>query len=85
MPCGSFSVDLEPFDGTKRVEAASNLQVRPLHAGQVMVSKRVRRTRVRVARSTRTRDEVVEQEAAVTRTESGDWRPPGRASSNIVN
>ena len=59
MPAG-----VEPANGAARTETVGDVQMLPLHAEQVTVSKRVHKTRVRVARTTRTRDQVVEQDLA---------------------
>jgi len=47
-----------------RLDAVGDAQVLRLYAEQVVVSKRVRKTRVRVARTTRTREAVVEENLA---------------------
>ncbi len=60
MPSGSVPDDLNGLDTADRVRVAADTVTMPLHAEQVAVAKRVRKTRVRLARTTRTRDEVVE-------------------------
>ena len=60
MPSGSVTVQIERLNVTDQIDAVADVLTLPLHAERVVVSKRVRRTRVSVKRSTRTRDEAVE-------------------------
>lgn len=61
MTPGGVPVDLEQrLDTADRTLADGEFVTLALHAEQAVVSKRVRKMRVRVARTTRTRDEVVE-------------------------
>lgn len=59
---GDNPVGLPLPDGT--VAAAGDVQVLALHAEQAAVSKRVRKTQVRVARTTRTREQLVDEALA---------------------
>ena len=64
MASGGGTTDLKRLDGVNRVKATDVIQVLPLYAEQVAVTKRVRKTRVRVARTTRSRDTLVEEDLA---------------------
>ena len=55
---------LERLGGTDPLEVADDVQFMPLSAEQLVVTKRVRKTQVRVARSTRTRETLVEEDLA---------------------
>ena len=60
MPPGSVPIDTERLAAAERHETAADLQVMQLIAEHAAVSKRVRKTKVRVETTTRTRDQVVE-------------------------
>ena len=51
-------------EGSGRIEASGTRQVLALHAEQVAVSRRVRKTQVRLARTTRTREALVQEDLA---------------------
>ena len=55
---------LERLGGTDPLEVADDVQFMPLSAEQLVVTKRVRKTQVRVARSTRTCETLVEEDLA---------------------
>jgi len=61
---GGVPTDLRRSNDRDRLEAVGDVQVLPLYAEQVAVSKRVRKTRVQVARTTRTREAVVKEDLA---------------------
>ena len=61
MPA-SVPADLDRLDAIGRVQAVGDVQTMQLLAEHIAVSKRVRKTRVRIERTTRTRDAVVEEE-----------------------
>jgi len=61
---GGVPTDSRRSDDRDRLEAVGDVQVLPLYAEQVAISKRVRKTRVQVARTTRTREAVVEEDLA---------------------
>jgi len=61
---GGVPTDPRRSDDRDRLEAVGDVQVLPLYAEQVALSKRVRKTRVQVARTTRTREAVVEEDLA---------------------
>ena len=56
----SVPVRLQGLDTTSSADAAANILTMPLHAERVVVSKRVRKVRVSVKRTTHTRDKAVE-------------------------
>ncbi len=64
MASGGVPMDPRRSNDRDRLEAVGDVQVLPLYAEQVAVSKRVRKTRVQVARTTRTREAVVEEDLA---------------------
>lgn len=64
MASGGVPTDPRRSDDRDRLEAVGDVQVLPLYAEQVALSKRVRKTRVQVARTTRTREAVVEEDLA---------------------
>ena len=64
MASGGTPTDLERLNASDRPQAVDDVQIMPLHAEQVSVSKRVRKTQVRVARTTRTRDILVAEDVA---------------------
>lgn len=64
MASGGVPTDSRRSDDRDRLEAVGDVQVLPLYAEQVAISKRVRKTRVQVARTTRTREAVVEEDLA---------------------
>lgn len=64
MASGGVPTDPRRSDDRDRLEAVGDVQVLPLYAEQVAISKRVRKTRVQVARTTRTREAVVEEDLA---------------------
>ena len=83
---------LERLGGTDPLEAADDVQLMPLSAEQLVVTKRVRKTRIRVARSTRTRETLVEEDLAhdqviVERVAIGrvvDAMPEARQEGNVT-
>jgi hypothetical protein len=64
MASDGSPTDLARLNTSDGLRVADDVQVMPLHAEQVTVSKRVRKTQVRVARTTRTRDALIEEDLA---------------------
>jgi len=64
MPSRGIPADFERLKVADPARAVGDIQVLPLYAEQVAVSKRLRKTRVRVARTTRIRDALVEEDLA---------------------
>ena len=60
MSPGSVSVGLQQSDMAGQTDAGTEVLTMLLHAERVVVSKRVRRTRVSVRRTNQTRDKAVE-------------------------
>ena len=56
----SVPMRLQGLDTTSSADAAANILMIPLHAERVVVSKRVRKVRVSVKRTTHPRDKAVE-------------------------
>lgn len=64
MAAGEVPTDPERLNTLDGPQAADDVKIMPLHAEQVTVTKRVRKTQVRVERTTRTRDALVEEDLA---------------------
>ena len=60
MPLSGVPVELEHPVASNEVQAAENVQMMRLHEEQVVLSKRVRKTRVSVTRTTSSRNEAAE-------------------------
>jgi stress response protein YsnF len=56
--------ELKRLGGTAPIDAADDAQLMPLNAEQAVVTKRVHKTRVRVERTTRTRETSIEEDLA---------------------